>query len=100
MTKERRLAIEMWTNIRNMLSASDGQLPRNIFSYKEMFCADHDLKWPGNCWFCQYISACDKCPLKDCGIGSLYVIVLDRAKDKKVRIDVCNAIIKALGGEA
>ena len=99
MTKERKLAIQMWINIRNMLSASDGQLSENISYFKEMFCVDHDLKWSNSCWFCQYISECgNKCPLKSCNFGSYYSIVVNKTLDKDVRVEACNHIIKALGG--
>lgn len=100
MTKERKLGIEMWTNIRGMLSASDGQIPESISYYKEMFCVEHGLEWTGSCWFCQYIRDCGKCPLKSCKLGSYYAIVVDSLMDTDVRVAACNAIIKALGGKA
>lgn len=74
MTKERRLAIEMWEYIYKH--------PHLIHEFfKEDFCAWHDLKWKFECWFCQYVrkdyrdnltsredidpaeNACGKCPL-------------------------------------
>lgn len=100
MTKERRLAIEMWKVIRDMFTSPHNITGKAIVEYKSEFCEQHELDWINNCWFCEYIPSCDKCPLKDCGIGSLYKIVVDSANDKGVRIAACNNIIKALGIKA
>jgi hypothetical protein len=89
MTKERKLAIEMWTNIRGMLSASDGRLPEDLVSYKDMFCREHSLKWENSCWFCQYIDYCNKCPLTSCGTDSYYDNVRDCMFDTNDRIEAC-----------
>lgn len=99
MTKERKFAIDMWTNIRCMLSASDRLTCQSVLEYKFEFCENHDLSWKNNCWFCQYIPSCNKCPLKDYNTGSLYWTVLLDRKEKNVRIDACTNIIKALEGE-
>lgn len=102
MTKERRLAIEMWEGIRDMLisyASYDTVTRSDIVAYKRRFCAQNSLNWPDNCWFCKYIPICSKCPLKRCSNG-LYEIVLADYKEKNVRIDACNNIIKALGGKA
>ena len=99
MTKERRLAIQMWTNIRNMLSASDVCTRSDIVAYKLSFCTRYDLNWKCNCWFCMYMPSCSECPLGCCSDG-LYGIVLANYKEKNVRIEACNGIIKALGGKA
>ena len=100
MTKERRLAIEMWKGIRDMLSASDELSGAEIIRYKEMFCEEHRLRWYWDCWFCQYMPSCSKCPLKYCAGNSLYNTVIDMYEEKDVRIEACNNIIKALGGKA
>lgn len=74
MTKERRLAIEMWEDIyKSSVQA--------VEALKENFCAEHDLQWKHHCWFCQYVrkdcraylksreaidpgvNACEECPL-------------------------------------
>ena len=98
MTKERRLAIQMWKGIRDMLSASDRLQRSDIIAYKLSFCTRNSLNWKCNCWFCKYTPSCNKCPLKSCSDG-LYEIALADYKEKNVRIDACNNIIKALGGE-
>lgn len=101
MTKERRLAIEMWTDIRNMIATSYRIASTPIAHYKIEFCVNHDLHWMNYCWFCKYIHDCKKCPLKSCMcLGSLYDTVCSENKEKDLRIDACNNIIKALGGEA
>jgi len=99
MTKERKLAIQMWINIRDILSASDGQSPERISCYKKMFCEDHGLHWECNCWFCQYIQCCDRCPLHGCHHASDYYIVMKVWLNTDARVEACNNIIKALGGE-
>lgn len=48
MTKERRLAIQMWEEIAE-------QQPSSISEYKEGFCKEHSLDWENECWFCQYV---------------------------------------------
>lgn len=99
MTKERRLAIQMWKDIRDMLIHNNVVTSGNIVEYKQTFCVSHGLHWMNNCWFCQYIPLCYKCPLKFCSDG-LYAIVMADYKDKNVCIAACNNIIRALGGEA
>ena len=99
MTKERRLAIEMWKGIRDMLIHNDVVTHGDIIKYKQTFCVSHGLYWMNNCWFCKYIPLCSKCPVKYCSDG-LYATVTERHKHKDIRIEACNGIIKALGGEA
>jgi hypothetical protein len=58
MTKERRLAIEMWEQIVEALEQGkhDKRHARPIASViKDGFCEEHDLKWKCECWFCQYM---------------------------------------------
>lgn len=58
MTKERRLAIEMWEQIVEALEQGkhDKRYARPIASViKDEFCEAHNLKWKCNCWFCQYM---------------------------------------------
>ena len=98
MTKERRLAIEMWKDIRGMISASDRLSREVIKKYKSEFCIQHNLSWANDCWFCEYTPGCSKCPLRGCA-DSYYDRALDETRDKKVRVEACNFIIKALGGK-
>lgn len=83
MTKERRLAIEMWEQIVEVLENGEPgkcYLPI-INSIKEDFCKAHNLEWKHYCWFCQYVrrdwrpylssreevpkywNGCQRCPL-------------------------------------
>lgn len=83
MTKERRLAIEMWEQIVDVLeNGTPGKcyLPV-INTIKEDFCRAHNLEWKYCCWFCQYVrrdwrpdlpsregipkyrNGCQRCPL-------------------------------------
>lgn len=100
MTKERRLAIEMWKGIRNILSACECFAGFDVQKYKREFCTEHDLEWEHGCWFCQYIPRCSKCPLGNCDSYSDYDDVVNDRLSKDTRVVACNNIIKALGGEA
>ena len=93
MTKERRLAIEMWEHIKKELS-NDPDV--NIVKLKREFCAQHELNWENCCWFCTYIPNCASCPLNGC---IDYARVLDERKSLKVRLDACDVIINALKGK-
>lgn len=107
MTKERKLAIEMWTNIRDRIATFDHEMGQvAIIKYKDEFCKLHSLHWALNCWFCQYIkgryrytAGCLMCPLRSC-VHGCYSYALDETMDKDERVEACNNIIKALGGKA
>ncbi len=99
MTKERRLAIEMWKVIRDVLTSPHNITGKTIVEYKFKFCKQHELNWTNNCWFCKYIPHCDKCPLDGCRINGAYENVKNYSLDKDKRIDACNTIIKAFGGK-
>lgn len=62
MTRERKLAIQMWKEIRSILKNKPEELntPYALIKYKEEFCAKHNLYWFSSCWFCHYIVAADK----------------------------------------
>ena len=65
MTKQRRLAIQMWQEIVDKCRSGEYF---NLFEYKTDFCKKHDLVWQANCYFCNYFDPCSKCPLDDkCG---------------------------------
>ena len=84
MTRERRLAIEMWEQIVKALENGEhsSRYARPIVSHiKDVFCEEHQLDWKCGCWFCQYVrhdwrydmvsrvgldehwNGCQKCPL-------------------------------------
>ena len=63
MTKQRRLAIQMWQEIVDKCRARDDF---NLVEFKKEFCKEHNLHWINNCYFCQYF-LCSECPLdKNC----------------------------------
>ena len=66
MTKERRLAIEMWEEIVKMCQYGYSKSKFNIVSFKDKFCRKHKLNWANSCYFCQYCRSCSKCPISDC----------------------------------
>ena len=63
MTKERRLAIQMWEEI--VVKCKSGE-PFNVSRFKEAFCKEHNLTWVNNCYYCQYFQCCTTCPLVNC----------------------------------
>ena len=63
MTKERRLAIQMWEEIVNKCKAGDDF---SITSYKYDFCKEHNLDWKYSCYLCQYCRSCSNCPIGNC----------------------------------
>lgn len=100
MTRERRLAIQMWKDIRDMLMHNDVVTSRDIVKYKQTFCVSHGLYWTNNCWFCKYIPSCGECMLGSCKSGGDYYIVKNSWLRHDIRVKACNNIIRALGGEA
>ena len=63
MTKERRLAIQMWQAIVDKCKSGE---QFNVVSFKKSFCKKHHLNWYNNCYFCQHFR-CSECPLdKNC----------------------------------
>ena len=63
MTKEIRLAIQMWEEIVDKCKAGEDF---NVAQFKEDFCKEHNINWTSNCYFCQYL-LCFECPLdKNC----------------------------------
>lgn len=80
MTKERRLAIEMWEQIVEALEHDSRNVYEEVNQIKARFCCEHTLNWKCECWFCQYVrqdwrampsreaiskrvNGCQKCPL-------------------------------------
>lgn len=69
MTRERKLAVQMWQEIGDRLKYDRSTLVKEV---KKSFCREHNLNWKQNCYFCQYTPDCHKCPLGNCGLHSLY----------------------------
>ena len=62
MTKQRRLAVQMWQEIVDKCKAGDDFY---LAVYKADFCKKHGLDWCADCYFCNYFDSCSKCPLDD-----------------------------------
>ena len=63
MTRERKLAIEMWENIADLIRAGEIICCDDVDAYKESWCNTHNLNWGGTCcYLCRYFP-CKKCPL-------------------------------------
>lgn len=114
MTKERKIAIEMWKYIRDNYDKYDAYVSDYEYDegedalcdLKREFLKDKDIKWAMNCWFCEYIGhrgrsfntyRCKKCPLESCETGPYYILM--SSPTQLQYIDACNQIIEALGGE-
>lgn len=63
MTRERKLAIQMWQEIVDKCKAGDNFC---VVTFKMKFCIKHKLNWLSDCYFCQYCKSCSKCPLGSC----------------------------------
>lgn len=125
MTKERRLAIEMWTAIARKLE--DYSL--NISDFKKNFTKNHKLSWQNDCWFCQYVrndyratlesrsniekeaDGCSRCPLfknsyeklyeDECGCDYHHDTIFNRVVygDSEYQQVAAWKIVELLGGE-
>lgn len=117
MTRERRLAVEMWEGIlKKFEGMSDEEYgepdedPVSVHWEKLQFAFKHKLNWTANCWLCNYISKCRRCPLSDgfnncvrqriaCITDVPYKIADDGNKSRQARIAACRTIISVLRGE-
>lgn len=63
MTRERRMAVQMWCEIAQDIR--DGKITYfwTIKVRKIDFAFDHKVRWHCTCWFCHYIRHCHECPL-------------------------------------
>ena len=101
MTKERRLAIEMWEKIRDSIENETATylfLDDDIYILKNDFLHDKGLCWESNCWFCHYIRNCEVCPLGHCDTGSALSVVMNPQLPTANRVASCDYIIEALRG--
>lgn len=119
MTRERKLAVQMWEEIKK--AVIDAKRLRDINAefiaqLKHVFCAEHDLHWQCGCWLCQYVryhdelhgEGCQRCPLSDGHKGAVlgydlgcrenaYNRVLT-ARQRKTKLKACDEIIRILNG--
>ena len=123
MTKERKLAIDMWLWIREHYTEWDeyfwGSGDEDDFA-TVMKCEFWDVehkgermpKWRALCWLCQYTQGgeatypfnCTRCPLKSCSKkdSAYYVINMHQYKgdihvSEEVYRNCCSTILNALG---
>lgn len=99
MTKERKLAIQMWQNIRRYIKRGGLRRCNSVRDCKYDFCEEKKLHWENDCWFCNYIGHCEHCPLKSCSSGSTYATAAWGIEDIVQRLEACDEIIAALKGE-
>jgi len=106
MTKERKLAIQMWEEIKNQLpywNDAPTLIANKVKRFKGNFCTGHHLYWDNCCWLCEYFKEnCAKCPLRSCNYKDPATawarLVLD-GQTLEIRIAACDEIIAALKGD-
>ena len=111
MTKERKLAIQMWEQIKEALpkwyAYNKYEVGRIVLVYKYQFCRAKKVHWVSYCWLCQYAKtsecSCKHCPLKTCGYmtngePSPWQIIMQSRSSLKAKLDACDTIITALKG--
>lgn len=118
MTRERKLAIKMWEEVKKQLpewyEENQGDIVADLKYFKATFCFQNNLRWKYNCWFCQYIRLeqnkstewnkhleCTKCPLRSCNHRNpltAWARLVDEDNSLEIRIAACDEIIAALKG--
>lgn len=129
MTKERRLAIEMWERIIVGIKMGTLRSGLAVDRFKSTFCEEHNLNWQHDCWFCQYVrhdyranlpsredieihsNNCYECPLykylstqiapgsNGCGCDTTLHTPLYSRVLHELDIEAAELIMKALKGE-
>jgi hypothetical protein len=129
MTKERRLAIQMWEQIVTGIKNGTLRVGPAIDRFKTRFCDEHKLDWKIDCWFCQYIrkdfrsnlpsrknvkvwtNGCRECPLykyleaqqtlgyNECGCQAAINTSLYARVLYQLDVEAAELIVKALKGE-
>lgn len=118
MTKERKLAIDMWLWIRERYdewddyfwgdSDEDGFVEEMKHRFIEEENGGKKPNWHFMCWLCTYIRAsglkCKRCPLKSCGASYSAYHILDTHSyegdtdiSEEVYRHCCTTILNALG---
>lgn len=119
MTKERRLAIQMWEEIKSAIINAEKPSDIDCVSVARLkckFCVDHKIRWVHDCWFCQYVryhdnlhgEGCQRCPLSDGNKDAIVGVqtgcttnAYDRvvnARLRKTKLKACDEIIRILNG--
>lgn len=126
MTKERKLAIELWQAMREKVSNGEISDAIDMQLAKKDWLEEHDIEWYSECWFCHYFrkeieddnddyyaedeelhkdGKTSKCPLnryrpsKCLGSCVQYVIACKHKYPLGQRLTAIDNIIKALKGE-
>lgn len=126
MTKERKIAIKIWEEIKAFILSSPQAITSSSFIHmKHSTTRKYGMHWNCSCWFCHYIrkivrddegfmvdEGCNKCPLHklahaapgDCGcdidlVQAPYARLLSDYTDNGIKAEACDIIIKALKGE-
>lgn len=100
MTKERRLAIQMWEEIVEALKCETPEHPVFECKMKTDFCRKHGLDWYADCWFCHYIDNCIRCPISEGGCnGKSPFRTLINSTSRLERVKAARHIIAALKGK-
>ena len=102
MTRERKLAIQMWEEVKRQLPGWNYEIAVMLKTLKDNFCFHNGLSWKWDCWFCQYVHNCEKCPLQSCDHRNPLTAwgrIVDEESSLESRIAACDEIIAALKGE-
>lgn len=120
MTKERRLAIQMWEEIKAYIRDVKRPSDIDILAITKIKCdftLKHRVQWRHGCWFCKYVryldeihgEGCQRCPLSDGHADAIlgyksgcchnaYSRVV-KARLRKTKLKACDEIIVTLKGE-
>ena len=103
MTRERKLAIEMWEEVKKQLPGWKCDVVFALKTLKANFCRQNGLDWRYDCWFCQYVrDDCHKCPLHSCdchNFATAWARIVDEGTSLRTKLAACDDIIAALKGE-
>ena len=114
MTRERKLAIQMWEEVKKQLPEWGHEPVVELKTYKMDFCFFHGLDWKFDCWFCQYVrehsriitwdkdQECVKCPLQSCDHMNpltAWARIVNGDTSLETKLQACDDIIAALKGE-
>lgn len=103
MTRERKLAIQMWEEVKKQLPGWGYEPVVELKTLKDNFCLQNGLTWKWDCWFCQYFRGnCGKCPLQSCDhknpLTAWYRIISNNTS-LETKLQAVDEIIAALKGE-
>lgn len=102
MTKERKLAIQMWEEVKKQLPGWHYGIVAALKTLKANFCRQNGLDWKYDCWFCQYFRYnCFKCPLKSCYYTgpTAWARITNENTSLETKLQAVDEIIAALKGE-